>query len=75
MNPKPAVTTPHTVAEINLDRPLSLVLKDIEARYFSHVMTAANGNKAEAARRAGMNDATFRKRIAGYTVRTVFTLG
>lgn len=75
MSAAQAVTFPPTVAEIDLNRPLSAVLKEIETKYFSHVMTAANGNKAEAARLAGMNDATFRKRIAGYTVRTVFHLG
>ena len=75
MNAMQAATPTTTVAEVDLNRPLSVVLKDIEARYFSHVMTAANGNKAKAAVMAGMNDATFRKRIAGYTVRTVFHLG
>lgn len=75
MNATPAATANAHVAEIDLNRPLSAVLKEIEAKYLSHVMTISNGNKAEAARRAGMNDNTFRKRIAGYTVRTVFTLG
>jgi DNA-binding NtrC family response regulator len=56
------------VISINLAaRPLSDVIKEVEAVYFSHVLTEAGGNKIHAAKRAGMTIATFRRKISAYT--------
>ncbi len=63
------------VISINLAaRALSDVIKEIEAVYFSHVLTEAGGNRTLAAKRAGLTPATFRRKISAYTVRTEFHL-
>lgn len=55
-------------------RTWSDIIKEVEARYFSHVLTKTGGNKAEAAKCAGMSVETFRRRVRTYSVQTVFHL-
>jgi DNA-binding NtrC family response regulator len=44
-------------------RPLSQVLLDVERRYFCWALNKAEGNKAEAARIAGMAYQTFTRKL------------
>lgn len=53
-------------------RPLSTIIKEVEAAYFSHILTETGGNKTHAAERAGMTLETFRRKIRAYSIRTVF---
>lgn len=52
--------------------PLSMAIQELEKEYFSHVMTEARGNKAQAARLSGLADDTFRKKIRRYNFQTIF---
>jgi len=64
-----------TTIEVDLDeRPLSDVIREVEARYLSYIMTKTGGNKTHAAKRAGMELKTFRRRLENYTVRKVYSL-
>ncbi|WP_083101361.1 helix-turn-helix domain-containing protein [Pseudophaeobacter leonis] len=55
-------------------RTWSDITKEVEAGYFSHVLTKTGGNKAEAAKCAGMSVETFRRRVRTYSIHTVFHL-
>ena len=55
-------------------RTWSDIIKEVEAGYFSHVLTKTGGNKAEAAKCAGMSVETFRRRVRTYSIHTVFHL-
>jgi DNA-binding NtrC family response regulator len=55
-------------------RTWSDIIKEVEAGYFSHVLTKTRGNKAEAAKCAGMSVETFRRRVRTYSIHTVFHL-
>lgn len=61
------------VIAISVDgRALTEVIKEVEAKYFSYVMTKERGNKTHAAERAGLSIQTFRRKISNYNIRTVF---
>jgi DNA-binding protein Fis len=63
--------------EIHLDmanRRLSCVMKEVEARYLSHVLTQAGGNNMRAADNAGLAYQTFRRKVQNYKVETVYRL-
>jgi len=63
------------VLEINFSgKRLSDAIKEVEGLYFSYVMTRAQGNKAKAARLAGMCDDTFRKKIRNYEIKAVYVV-
>ncbi|GHE03728.1 Fis family transcriptional regulator [Defluviimonas sp. 20V17] len=53
-------------------RPLSDVIKEVEAAYLGHVLTKADGNKTKAAELAGVATDTFRKKLSLYRIRAVF---
>ena len=44
-------------------KPLSQVLQEVERSYFCYALNKANGNKAEAARIAGMAYQTFIRKL------------
>lgn len=63
------------IISVNLTaRPLSDVIKEVEAMYFSHVLTESGGNKTHAAKRSGLTLETFRRKVRGCSVRTVYHL-
>lgn len=54
-SPQPlAFDTPTGRMSVNLDRPLDLVLEDVERATLERVMTVCSGNQSEAARRLGI---------------------
>lgn len=55
-------------------RTWSDIIKEVEAGYFSHILTKTGGNKTQAAKCAGMTIETFRRKIRSYNIHTVFHL-
>ncbi|MEM8849284.1 MAG: helix-turn-helix domain-containing protein [Pseudomonadota bacterium] len=53
-------------------QPLSAVLMAVERRYICHVLNQANGNKAKAARLAGLNYQTFTRKLAALDLRVTY---
>jgi len=45
-------------------KTLSHVMQEVERRYFCHVLNKAGGNKAEAAREAGLTYQTFTRKLS-----------
>jgi DNA-binding protein Fis len=56
------------------DTPLVNVIKEVERLYLEQVLTLTAGNKRKAAEIAGLSHETFRKKVARYTVQTVYSL-
>ena len=54
------------------NRPLSDVLLSVEKRYICAVLNAAGGNKAEAARRAGLTYQTFVRKLQSHNLRVTY---
>lgn len=62
-----------TVIEIDTDdRPLSDVIREVEAKYLAIIMTKAGGNKAHAAALAGMARDTLYHKLQRITLRTTY---
>lgn len=53
-------------------RPLSAVIQEVERKYICAVLNAAHGNKAEAARLAGMTYQTFIRKLNGLNLRVIY---
>lgn len=53
-------------------RPLSEVLMEAERRYICAVLNAADGNKAKAARMAGLTYQTFNRKLATLDLRVTY---
>lgn len=72
-----ASTTSIPVGDISIeinDRPLSAILMEAEKTYLAYALTRAGGNKAKAARIAGVADDTFRKKVGRYQVKAIYVL-
>jgi len=48
------------------------VMQDLERRYFCYALNKANGNKAEAARLAGMTYQTFARKLSLLDLRVTY---
>lgn len=53
-------------------RPLSDVIQTVERQYICAVLNAAGGNKARAARMAGLTYQTFTRKLAGLNLRVTY---
>ncbi|WP_170561435.1 helix-turn-helix domain-containing protein [Ruegeria atlantica] len=53
-------------------KPLSHVVRDIERQYFCWALNKANGNKAEAARLAGITYQTFTRKLTSLDLKVTY---
>lgn len=53
-------------------KSLSHVMQEVERRYFCYALNKANGNKAEAARVAGMSYQTFTRKLGLLDLRVTY---
>lgn len=61
-------SSPIITIQIDLNRPLAAAQKDLEKIYLAHVLSEARGNKAQAARMAGLSYQAFRNKLALYKI-------
>lgn len=54
------------------DRPLSEVIKSVEREYICTVLNKTDGNKAEAARIAGLTYQTFLRKLAALNLKVTY---
>lgn len=71
-SPSPEPLDIGTVTVSFRGKSMSQVAQELEREYLSYVMTEAGGNKAQAARIAGMAKDSFHRKISLYSVRAVF---
>ena len=65
-------TNDATIALSIADRPLSDVIQHVEKSYLCAVLNAAGGNKAKAARMAGLTYRTFARKVASLNLRVIY---
>jgi DNA-binding NtrC family response regulator len=53
-------------------RPLSAVIQEVERQYICAVLNAANGNKSQAARLAGLTYQTFIRKLNALNLRVTY---
>lgn len=69
------MNAPADSIEIDFDnRPLSDVIREVEAHYLSYVMAISDGNKTHASKMAGLTLDTFRRKTKRYHQRTVYVV-
>lgn len=56
-------------------RPLSEVIQTVERQYICAVLNAAEGNKAQAAKMAGLTYQTFIRKLNGLNLRVTYHAG
>ncbi len=53
-------------------KPLSEVIQEVEKQYICQALNAAAGNKAEAARMAGLTYQTFIRKLASLNLKVIY---
>lgn len=71
--PEPAGAQDMGLATIDMrEGAWSIAVQSLEKQFISYALTRAGGNKAEAARLAGMSYDTFLRRLARYNLRVTY---